>query len=120
MSEQEVLEEAALDRLLRIGGQEFLLEMIDLFLENAPLRLRAAGEALENGDIQGVYRAAHSLKSTAGNMGARALQEASERAEERAAEKDLETIPPLLDRMTECFEQVRLRLESERKRRSGG
>ena len=46
MAEEEAIEGAALDRLLRIGGQEFLLEMIDLFLENAPQRIRAAQDAL--------------------------------------------------------------------------
>ena len=116
----DVVEEAALDRLLRLGGQEFLLEMIDLFLQHAPVRVRAAREALDAGDPHGIYRAAHSLKSTSANLGARGLQRVAERLESRAAEKDMMAIPPLLEEMAGRYEDVRERLEVERKRRSGG
>lgn len=119
MPREEVIDDTALQRLVRIGGQPFLIEMIDLFLQHAPVRIRAAREALETGDHQALYRAAHSLKSTAGNLGARALQRVAERVEARAAERDVETIPPLLDEMTRRFEDVRGRLEAERRRRSG-
>jgi HPt (histidine-containing phosphotransfer) domain-containing protein len=114
-----VLEQAALDRLLRIGGQGFLVEMITLFLEHAPARVAAAREGLAGGDLQVVYRSAHSLKSTAGNLGARALQAAAEQLESRAAAKDMAAIPPLLDEMARRYDEVRDRLESERDRRVG-
>lgn len=119
MAADEAVERAALERLLRIGGQDFLLEMIDLFLENAPHRIRAAQSALESGDAAGVYRAAHSLKSTAANLGARGLQGTAERLEGRAAEGDVEAMPPLVEEIARRYEDVRKRLESERKRRSG-
>lgn len=119
MAETVVIDSAALDRLLRIGGQAFLIEMINLFLEHAPARIRAATTALEAGDHQALYRAAHSLKSTAGNLGARSLQRVSERVESRAAAQDMEAIPPLLDEMARRYEDVRERLEAERRRRSG-
>lgn len=119
MSELETVEDAALDRLLRIGGQEFLLEMIDLFLQHAPERIRSAREAHAIGDQKTVYRSAHSLKSTAGNLGARALQSIAERVEDRAAAGDEETIPPLLEELGRRYEAVRERLEAERRRRSG-
>ena len=112
-----VLEAAALDRLLRIGGQEFVVEMIELFLENAPERLRAARAAHEQSDHQALYRAAHSLKSTAANLGARRLQHAAERTEARASAKDTVALQPLLDEMNRRYDQVRERLEAERDRR---
>lgn len=114
-----VLDPAALERLLRIGGQEFLVEMIELFLEHAPQRLATARAAFEAGETTTLYRAAHSLKSTAGNLGARALQDSAEQAEARAAAEDLEAILPLLDEMEERYERVRSELESERDRRKG-
>ncbi|MBW3551960.1 MAG: Hpt domain-containing protein [Gemmatimonadetes bacterium] len=115
----DVLEGAALERLLRIGGQDFLLEMIDLFLQHAPERIRAATAAAARGDDQALYRAAHSLKSTAANLGARALQQIAERVEGRAAAQDTAGIPPLLDEMAARYDEVRQRLEAERRRRSG-
>lgn len=120
MGDDDVVEGAALQRLLRIGGQDFLLEMIDLFLEHAPERIRAASEAVATGDDQGLYRASHSLKSTAANLGARALQRIAEQVEGRAAAKDTAAIGPLLDEMAAHYEDVRQRLEAERRRRSGG
>lgn len=119
MRDDEVVESAALERLIRIGGQEFLLEMIELFLEHAPERVRAATEAAGMGDDQGLYRAAHSLKSTAANLGARTLQRVAERVEGRAAARDTAGMTALLEEMAARYEDVRQRLEAERKRRSG-
>lgn len=112
-----VLDPAALERLARIGGQSFLVEMIELFLEHAPQRLATARAAFDAGEITAVYRAAHSLKSTAGNLGARALQDIAEQAEGRASAGDVEALPPLLTEMEERYERVRAELESERDRR---
>lgn len=115
----EVLEDAALDRLLRIGGQGFLVEMIELFLEHAPQRLAVARQSYDAGDLTTVYRAAHSLKSTAGNLGARLLQGCAAQVEERAAAGDAEAIAPLLDEMERRYARVRTDLETERDRRKG-
>jgi len=114
-----VLDAGALERLDRIGGREFVLEMIDLFLEHSPQRLASGRAAFEAGELNGVYRAAHSLKSTAANLGARALQSTAERAESRAAAGDTEALGPLLDEMERSFERVRLDLTAERSRREG-
>ena len=116
----EVLEVATLERLNRIGGQEFLVEMIDLFLLHAPQRLRTAREALASGDLHQLYRAAHSLKSTAGNLGARGLEDVARRLEERASGGDAEAAGPLLEAVELAYDHVRARLEAERRRRSGG
>lgn len=113
------METAALERLDRIGGREFVLEMIELFLEHAPQRLAAGRSALEAGDLVSVYRAAHSLKSTAANVGARPLQDTAARAESRAAAEDQEALAPLLDEMERRFERVRVELMAERDRRKG-
>lgn len=114
-----VLDPAALERLLRIGGQEFLVEMIELFLEHAPQRLASARTALAENDVKTLYRSAHSLKSTAGNLGARALQNMAADVEGRAAEEDLAPIPALLDELERRYERVRTELETERDRRKG-
>lgn len=92
---KDLVDPGALERLNRIGGQEFLVEMIELFLEHSPQRLDAAREAYRDGEVSAVYRAAHSLKSTAANLGASALQDAAARVEDRAAaEPPLRAGPP--------------------------
>ncbi len=113
------LEPAALDRLFRIGGQEFVIEMIELFLEHAPQRVEAAGTGFAEGDMSTVYRAAHSLKSTAANLGARSLQDVAARLEERAAAKEVEGMASLLDELKRSYQRLRPELEMERDRRKG-
>jgi HPt (histidine-containing phosphotransfer) domain-containing protein len=110
---------AALDRLNRIGGQAFLVEMIELFLEHAPQRLATAREAFDAGDLDTVYRTAHSLKSTAANVGAEEVRAAAERLEERAAAGDATGSEPLLEEMVQRYGRARSELERERDRRKG-
>lgn len=119
MDGNRALDDTALGRLDRIGGNEFVVEMIELFLENAPERLKAARDAFEGGDVPTLHRAVHSLKSTAANLGARTLQETAGEAEARANEGDMEAIPPLLDDLDRQYEQARDELEVERNRRKG-
>ena len=119
MGDRAVLDQGALARLHRIGGNDFVIEMIELFLENAPLRLQAAREAFEGDDVTTLHRSVHSLKSTAANLGARSLQNTAEAAEARASAKDMEALPPLLDDLDRQYEQARGELEAERERRQG-
>lgn len=115
--ELEVLEPAALDRLLRVGDQDFVIEMIDLFLAHAPQRLDAATSAAATGDLVTVHRSAHSLKSTAANIGAMRLQAAAAQVEAGASAGDAVGMLSLVERMQSSFEEVRQRLEAERARR---
>lgn len=116
---KDLVDPGALERFKRIGGQESLVEMIELFLEHSPQRLDAAREAYRDGELSAVYRAAHSLKSTAANLGASALQAAAARVEDRAAAEDVDSLAPLLDEMNRQYEQVRPELEAERDRPQG-
>lgn len=114
-----VVDPAAVERLLRIGGPEFVVEMIDLFLEHAPARTAAARDALEAGDMTALYRAAHSLKSTAANLGARSLQEIAAQVEALAADGDAEAAAPLLAKMAARCDDALSALAAERSRLSG-
>ncbi len=52
------------------GEPDILEELIELFLEEVPAELAALREATEGGDARTVERVAHTLKGSAGNMGA--------------------------------------------------
>lgn len=79
------LDPAGFERLRRIGGAALVEAMAAAFLENAPGRVAAVVAAHAAGDREGIARAAHSLKSTAGNLGATAVQRAAERLERDAS-----------------------------------
>lgn len=64
-----------LEELTVPGEPSLLLEITKLFLETAPEIIQAAKDGLEENDLLKVNRAVHSLKSSAGNIGALRLSE---------------------------------------------
>jgi len=114
----EVLDPAAVERLRRLGGDEFLVEMIDLFLDNGPKRMAAVRDGLAAGEARAVQRAAHSLKSTAGNLGGRAVQQTAQEIETLAAEGDVAPLGELVAELATRFDALLQRLETERSRRA--
>ncbi|MCB0166810.1 MAG: response regulator [Anaerolineae bacterium] len=74
-SSSAVLDQTALTMLLDLlGGEKALLvELIDSFLEEAPLLLARLNQAAQIGDAAGVRMAAHTLKSSSNDFGATAL-----------------------------------------------
>lgn len=119
MTDQGAFDPGALDRLHRIGGDQFVVEMIDLFLENAPQRLEAARAALAREDRGTLHRLVHSLKSTAATLGARSLESAATVAETWAKRGDLEAMPSLLAALDREYGAAKEQLEAERDRRTG-
>ncbi|MBB6188001.1 Hpt domain-containing protein [Rhodanobacter sp. MP7CTX1] len=63
-----VIQRALID-LQEIGGDAFVGECIELFLSSAPTKLTDAKDAAEKGDVKTAIRAAHTLKSTAAQLG---------------------------------------------------
>ncbi len=89
------LDPVALDKLRKLGGDEFVSELVQTFLKDAPERVQAALEAGRRQDWEGVERATHSLASSAAMMGAGELHDLSRSIEHRAAEKEGDLMPEL-------------------------
>ncbi len=81
--------------------------MVDLFLNHAPDRLENLREGLQNGDAEVVERAAHSLKSTAANLGAIELGQVAAKIEEIASAGHLAPVAELLPRVEAEFERAK-------------
>jgi HPt (histidine-containing phosphotransfer) domain-containing protein len=60
-----------------MAGAEFVTELVDTFLEEAPRMLAALREAYGKGDADSFRRAAHSLKSNSNTFGAMQLGNAA-------------------------------------------
>lgn len=86
------MDAAAGERLRRLGGDRLLARMLDLFLQNAPQRLATAREGRSRDDLEAVERAAHSLKSSAANIGAQRVRSAAERLERLAADGERDAL----------------------------
>ena len=55
------------------AGEDFVVELVDTFLADAPHMLSALRKSLAAGDADGFRRAAHSLKSNSHTFGAMTL-----------------------------------------------
>jgi HPt (histidine-containing phosphotransfer) domain-containing protein len=65
---------ASIRQLTMPGEPDVLQEVLTTFLTDVPRRLEALAEAAAGGRSDDVARGAHSLKGSAGNIGARRLQ----------------------------------------------
>ncbi len=108
------LDEAVVERLRQIGGDKFVGDIFTLFLDTAPVKIEEAVAGNQRGDLEIVERAVHSLRSSAGNIGAQRLQELCGQIEMLAAENTSESLTPLIGQLEESFERVRPRLETAR------
>jgi two-component system sensor histidine kinase/response regulator len=72
------------------GDRDLLLELIDVFFEDAPQRIEAVRRALADRDAEAVYKAAHALNGSAGNFGAPNVVGRAKRLEALARENDLD------------------------------
>lgn len=82
--------------LRRVGREALATKMIDLFLASAPDRVAQIGQATDAGDLTTAGRAAHSLKPSAGQLGAVGLQELCQRIEDAAQANDAAAVRAML------------------------
>jgi len=101
------LDAGALDALRELGGEDFLGELIDTFLDDAPGVLAVLRRSLEEGDVDELRRAAHTLKSNGATFGAREFSELCRRLEEQARTGELDGAYGLVDRIEEEYETFR-------------
>jgi HPt (histidine-containing phosphotransfer) domain-containing protein len=114
MSDERGLDTSAIARLRKLGGDKFVGDMIDLFFQYAPQRLAAARDGAQAGDLQAVEKAIHPLKSSAGQIGARRVQDLATQIEKLAVDKQADAIWLLLAQLEESITQVKPLLEGER------
>jgi HPt (histidine-containing phosphotransfer) domain-containing protein len=109
-----VTDESPLDRarLLEVSGglEGFSEELVELFVEDARSRIAAIIEAVRRGDAAEVGREAHSLKGSASNVGAGAMERLSRELEMAARSGDLSGAPGWVDALDAELARVRAAL----------
>ncbi|MCL1095758.1 PAS domain S-box protein [Shewanella kaireitica] len=108
----EILDEATLAELSNMLGEEAMLRMFSVFLNEAEERITVlkslfhAYESLGHCDLDEVDIQAHTLKSSAGSFGAKALSVAAKSLELSAKAGNLEDAPKLLSNVIEVGERT--------------
>ena len=116
MNEASPLNAAAIERLLRLGGEKFVVEMIDLYFSYGAQKMKAAHQAFQAGDARALAEAVHPLRSSAGNVGASAVQELAAQVERAAQEQKTELAGAQLNELERAFAASCSLLTAERAR----
>jgi HPt (histidine-containing phosphotransfer) domain-containing protein len=119
----QVLDLEVVEELLALTGDgdpELLLDLIHMFLEDAPTKVKAMSEGLANSDMEQVAQAAHSLKGSAGNLGIRMVQHDCDELQNAGHANDVETVRTIVPRLEENFTQAIAALEDLRGRYQSG
>jgi len=80
----------------RVGRDALVTRMIELFLRSAPARADAIRQGYASGDLVTAGRSAHSLKSSAGQLGAIRLQALCQQLEDAGKAGDADAVGILL------------------------
>ena len=105
------VDDAVLRRLAAMIGDTGAEEVIDAYLDDAPKRLADFRRGLDANDLELARRSAHTLKSTAGSLGARRFAEFCEEVEASARVGDAarlrEFLPQLEAQLARVLEELR-------------
>jgi HPt (histidine-containing phosphotransfer) domain-containing protein len=94
------------------GSQELLTELVQLFLVEAPQLIEAMRKAVQQSDMQGLGRSAHSMKGAAGNFSAHGTVSAASQLENYAKKGDAESAKAGLATLEAIVERLLPKLAS--------
>ncbi|HKR05261.1 MAG TPA: PAS domain S-box protein, partial [Bacteroidia bacterium] len=110
----EIIDQGAIDRLTFLGGESdnvFLSQVISMFLKQAPGVIADILENEKKGDIEKMWQAAHKLKGSSLNTGAKQLAEQCLLIETKGKNGDLKDIGNLTSRLKSIFEKTETELK---------
>jgi HPt (histidine-containing phosphotransfer) domain-containing protein len=99
-------------------GEQFVAEIIDVFLADLSERVCAIGLQMSHGDRAGIAATAHAVKGSCGHFGAVRLMELSHEIEGRAKHEQTDGLQTAIDSMVAETERVRAALEAYRSGRA--
>ena len=93
------------------GDPELLVDLIRMFLQDGPTKVGTIETATSGREFARVERAAHSLKGSAGNLGAVAVQEDCEQLQEAVRRGQLQHLPALVGQLRAHFAEAEMALQ---------
>ncbi|HLU39776.1 MAG TPA: Hpt domain-containing protein [Planctomycetota bacterium] len=83
------------------GDPELLVDLIEMYLADSPGKIEAITRGTSAGDWEAVERAAHSLKGSAGNLGAVEVQSLCDRVQNACRSKETTDVPEMVRALQE-------------------
>ena len=93
----------AFEELKQMSGADFIGELIDTYLEDAPHLIQDMKSSLTSKDAETFRRAAHSFKSNSATFGANRLSVLAKELESLGRENRLDEIGSRLDTLEEAY-----------------
>jgi HPt (histidine-containing phosphotransfer) domain-containing protein len=103
MTDSQIIDPQALERLREWGGEKLAGQMVRLFLKNSGTRMDQIRTGVTGSDLQEAERGAHSLKSSAANIGAETLRTMATRMESAALDESLDAARTLLPELESAY-----------------
>jgi HPt (histidine-containing phosphotransfer) domain-containing protein len=97
------LDDGALQTLRGLGGDQFLDEVIDAFLADAPELVATLRRSLDSRNCEELRRAAHTLKSNGATLGAERFSELCQTLEQQAKSGELDDAAELVERIEQEY-----------------
>ena len=108
-----VIDQSTFEELKQMSGEDFINELIDAFLDDAPNMINAMQTALDAKDVDSFRRNAHSMKSNANTFGAMELGTLAKELETMGKENNLD-IGNRLEILKEAYGKVEKELKGLR------
>lgn len=99
------------EELKQMAGADFIGELVDTFLEDAPKLMKELRSSLQAKDADTFRRAAHSLKSNAATFGAKRMSELARELEQIAKDNKLAEVGDRLATLEQTYQAVAAELK---------
>jgi len=99
------------DELKQMSGEDFINELLDTFLDDAPKLIDQLKSALAAKDADSFRRAAHSLKSNAATFGARRLSDLAKQLEMLGKEDKLADTGDRISALEQAYQAAAIELK---------
>ena len=94
-----------------MNDMEIIKEVLNLFLEDTPLLIKKIGTALDSSDLNAASNAAHSLKGSAGNIGAEKLQGNAKSIEFASRNRNIEIAKQFFTKTDQLFSELKSEIQ---------
>ena len=105
---------AKLRKALGSKSNDFMVNLIDLFITDAQPRIEALRQAIDKNDAAALRQVAHALKGSCANLGAKRMSGLCEILEEKGLANSLEGASTFAEHLEEEFALVKQALEVEK------
>jgi HPt (histidine-containing phosphotransfer) domain-containing protein len=103
MTESLIIDLQALERLKEWGGDKLAGQMVRLFLKNTGTRMDQIRAGVSEENLEEAERGAHSLKSSAANIGAEVLRTMATRMESAALDANMDHARALMPELESAY-----------------